>query len=106
MKTVNISKWLDEKEAEGTDVSHIVLPDDLANDAAPDETIFFKEIRTCGILCSGNHPFSTVERFGHWYYSRGREKEAGPHTTRPQWWLFTRDKDLAIKTAGSHIEEG
>jgi hypothetical protein len=101
---MNISKWLDKKEAAGVDVSHIVLPDELASDEAPAETIFFKEIRTCSILCAGSHPFSTVERFGHWYYSRGREKENGPHTTKPQWWLFTKDKDLAIKTAKAHIE--
>ena len=39
---MNISKWLDKKEAEGIDVSHIELPEDLANEEAPDETIFFK----------------------------------------------------------------
>ena len=67
--------------------------------------IYFKEIRTCSVLCTGSHPFATVERYGRWYYSRGREKEAGPHTSRPQWWLFTRDKDLAISTARQHIEK-
>ena len=103
---MNISKWLDKKEAEGIDVSHIELPEDLANEEAPEETIFFKEIRPCSILCTGSHPFSTVERFGHWYYCRGRDKETGPHTTKPQWWMFTKDKDLAIKTAKAHIEEG
>ncbi|MFA5182431.1 MAG: hypothetical protein WC405_14010 [Syntrophales bacterium] len=102
---MTISEWLDNKEAEGEDVSHIVLPEDLANDQDPDETIFFKEIRECSILCEDNHPFSTVERFGHWYYCRGRDKEKGPHTTWPQWWMFTKDKDLAIKTAASHIEK-
>ena len=64
---MNISDWLDEKEAEGLDVSHIVLPDELPFDEPPDETVFFKEINLCGIFCTGNHPFSTVERFGHWY---------------------------------------
>jgi len=99
-----ISEWLDKKEAQGIDVSHIVLPEDLAKEEEPDETIFFKEIRPCSILCTGNHPFATVERFDHWYYCRGREKEAGLHTAKPQWWLFTKDKDLAIKTAKSHIQ--
>ena len=99
-----ISEWLDKKEAQGIDVSHIVLPEDLAKEEEPDETIFFKEIRPCSILCTGNHPFATVERFDHWYYCRGREKEAGPHTAKPQWWLFTKDKDLAIKTAKSNIQ--
>ncbi len=102
---MTVSEWLDSKEAAGVDVSHIVLPDDLANDQDPDETIFYKEIRECSILCPDNHPFSTVEQFGNWYYCRGRDKENGPHTTRPQWWMFTRDKDLAIKTAESHIEK-
>ena len=102
---MHISEWLDKNEAQGTDVSHVVLPADLANDEPPEETIFFKEIRPCSILCTESHPFSTVERFGHWYYSRGRDKENGPHTTKPQWWLFTKDKDLAINTAKSHIEQ-
>jgi hypothetical protein len=103
---MNISEWLDKNENRGIDISHIVLPANLASDEAPAETVFFKEIRPCSILCTGDHPFSTVERFGHWYYSRGRDKENGPHTTKPQWWLFTRDKDLAIKTAKEHIEKG
>ena len=101
---MNISNWLDKREAEGVDVSQIVLPDDLANDEAPDETIYYKEINKCGILCTGIHPFSTVERFGHWYYSRGRDKEHGQHTIQPQWWMYTKDQELAIKTAKAHIE--
>lgn len=103
---MRISQWLDMKEAEGTDVSHIELPENMAKDEAPSETVFFKEIRPCSILCTGSHPFATVERFGHWYYSRGRDKEKGAHTTLPQWWLFTRDLELAIKTARTHIEAG
>jgi hypothetical protein len=101
---MNIAEWLDKKEAQGIDVSHIVLPEDLVREEEPGETIFFKEIRTCSILCTGNHPFATVERFGDWYYCRGREKEAGPHTAKPQWWLFTKDKARAIKTAKLHIQ--
>jgi hypothetical protein len=100
---MTISEWLDEKEADGIDVSHIVVPEDLAYEEEPEETIFFKEIRTCSVLCTGQHPFATVERFGDWYYCRGREKEAGPHTTRPQWWMYTKDRDLAVKVAKSHI---
>ena len=102
---MSISEWLDQKEAQGVDVSHIALPADMVGEEDPDETIFFKEIRTCGVLCPGNHPFATVERYGRWYYCRGREKEAGPHTTKPQWWLFTRDRTLALGTAQSHIQE-
>ena len=33
---MNISEWLDEKEAEDVDVSQIVLPDDLSYDEVPD----------------------------------------------------------------------
>lgn len=101
---MNISEWLDKKEAEGIDVSQIVLPDDLAYDEAPEETIYFKEIKPCSILCTGNHPFSTVERFSHWYYSRGQDKAAGIHSSEMEWRLFTRDRELAVKTAKSHIE--
>jgi hypothetical protein len=54
---MSISEWLDKKDSEGVDVSHIRVPDDLAYDEVPDETIYFKQIRPCGILCPGNHPF-------------------------------------------------
>jgi hypothetical protein len=101
---MTISEWLDEKEAEGVDVSQIVLPDDLSFDEDPDETIFFEEIKPCGFLCQDNHPFSTVERFGHWYFCRGQDKKAGIHASGMEWKLFTKDKDLAIRIAKLHIE--
>jgi hypothetical protein len=101
---MNISNWLDEKEAENLDVSQIELPEDLSYDDVPDETIFFKEINPCGILCTDNHPFATVERFGHWYYSRGRDKGAGIHSSGKEWRVFTKDRALAIQTAKSHID--
>jgi hypothetical protein len=101
---MNISEWLDKKEAEGIDVSQIVLPDELLRDEDPDETVFFKAFNPCSILCPKEHPFSTVERFGHWYYCRGQDKKAGIHATGMEWWFFTKDKDLAVKTAKSHIE--
>lgn len=101
---MTISEWLDEREAEGIDVSQIVLPDDLSFDEDPDETVFFEEINPCGLLCRGNHPFSIVQRFGHWYFCRGQDKKAGIHASGTEWRLFTKDKDLAIKTARSHIE--
>ncbi|MCX5849945.1 MAG: hypothetical protein NTW65_10915 [Deltaproteobacteria bacterium] len=101
---MKISKWLDKQESEGIEVSQIELPEDLANEEAPAETIFFKEIRACSILCPGNHPFSTVERYDHWFYCRGRDKDNGPHTTKPQWWMFTKDIELALKTAKARIE--
>jgi len=103
---MTISKWLDKKVAEGVDVSHIEVPLEMLIDEAPEETIFFEEIRPCSILCPGDHAFATVERFGSWYYARGRDREASPHTTLPQWWLFTKDKNLALKTAKAHIGKG
>jgi hypothetical protein len=102
--SVNISDWLDKKDADGIDVSQIELPDDLDYEKTPDETIYFKEINSCGIFCTGNHPHSTVERFGHWYYSRGQDKNAGIHSSEKEWRLFTKDRNLAVETAKSHIE--
>jgi len=101
---MNISQWLDEKEAKNVDVSQIELPKDLSYDGVPDETVFFEEINTCGIFCADNHPFSTVQRFGHWYYCRGRSKEDGIHSSGAEWRFFTKDRALAVKTAKSHIE--
>ncbi|MGA9109609.1 MAG: hypothetical protein ACLPSL_08810 [Smithella sp.] len=80
------------------------MPDNLSYDEAPDDTIFFKEINYDGILSAADHPYSTVERFGHWYYCRGRNKAAGIYLLGPEWRLFTKDKDLAIKRAKSRIE--
>jgi hypothetical protein len=101
---MKISEWLDKKEADGIAVSQISLPEDLSYDEVPDETIFFEEINPHGVQCTGHHPFSTVERFGHWYYSRGQDKKAAVHSTEMRWSLFTKDKDLALRTAKSHIE--
>lgn len=101
---MKISDWLDEQAAEHGDVSQITLPVDLAYEEAPDETIYFKEVNPCGLLCTESHPFSTVERFGHWYYARGQDRKAGIHSTELKWRLFTRDKALALQTAKAHIE--
>lgn len=101
---MKISDWLDEKVAENVDVSQITLPADLSYDEEPDETIYFKEVNPCGLVCSENHPFSTVERFGHWYYSRGQDKKAGIHSAEMKWRLFTKDKNVALQTAKAHIE--
>jgi len=100
---MRISDWLDKKKAENQDVSQLALPKELSYDEAPDETIFFEEINTCGIFCTDNHPFATVERFGHWYCSRGRSKEAGIKSSGGEWWFFTKDRDLAVKTAKNHM---
>jgi len=101
---IKISDWLDEKETESVDVSQIPLPRNLSFDEDPDETVFFEEFNPCGFLCTDNHPFSTVERFGHWYYGRGQDKKAGIHSSKMKWRLFTKDKDLAIQTAKTHLE--
>ncbi len=101
---MKISEWLDSKEAENVDVSQIELPGNMAYAEDPDETIFYKEVKPCGLFCTRNHPFSTVERFGHWYYCRGQDKEAGIHSSEMKWKLFTKDKELALRTAKEHIE--
>ena len=101
---MNISDWLDEQAAKHVDVSQIDLPKNMAYDNDPDETIYYKEIKTCGIFCTDHHPFATVERFGHWYYARGQDKKAGMHSTAMRWRLFTRDRELALQTARDRIE--
>lgn len=101
---MNISDWLDQKVQEGVDVSEIVLPRNMAFDDDPDETLFFKVVNPCGIFCTDNHPFSTVERFGHWYYARGQDKKAGIHSSAMKWRFFTKDKDLALQMAKARIE--
>lgn len=101
---MKISDWLDKRAAEKLDVSQVVLPEELSYDEDPDETIYFKEINHDGILSTADHPFSTVERFGHWYHCRGRGKDAGGHSSKNEWRLFTKDKDLAVLTAKEHIE--
>lgn len=103
-KTMKISDWLDQKEAEKVDLSDIELPRNMAFDEDPEETIYYKEIRPCGLFCTENHPFATVERFGHWYYCRGQDKAAGIHSPDMKWRMFTRDRDLALRTARERIE--
>jgi len=103
---MKISDWLDRKELETADFSAIDLPEDMLHKEDPDETIFYKEIRPCGLFCTKKHPFSTVERYGHWYLCRGREKQAGSIHSSPEmeWSMLTKDKDLALKRAREHIE--
>ena len=101
---MKVSDWLDEKEEENVDISQIELPKDISFDAVADETLYFKEDNPCGLLCTENHPFSKVERFGHWFLSKGQDKKAGIHSSEMKWRLFTKDKALALKTAKEHIE--
>jgi len=101
---MNIPEWLDRKEAEGVDVSQIELPEELLFDAVPDETVFFKTYNPCSILCAREHPYATVERYGHWYHCRGQDKTAGIHKTGMEWRFFTKSRDLAVATARARIE--
>lgn len=101
---MKISTWLNKNIAKGIDVSKIELPSDVSYDNDPDETVFFEEYKPCGYFCAENHPFSTVERFGSWYYSRGQDKKAGIHSSEMKWHIFTKDKELAIKTAKAHLQ--
>lgn len=100
---MKISEWLDEKEKEKADFSQLELPKRMLYAEDPDETIFYEEVRPCGVFCTQNHPFSTVERFGHWYYCRGQDKKAGIHSSKMKWTFFTRNRDIALKTAKAHI---
>ena len=101
---MKISDWLDEQEAQNVDVSQITLPKNMSYDDDPDETIFFKENNPCGLFCTKNHPFSTVERFGHWYYCRGQDKKAGIHSSKMKWRLFVKDQETALQVAKARIE--
>lgn len=101
---MNVSDWLDEQVAKNIDVSEIVLPKNMSYDEDPDETLFFQEVNPCGLFCTENHPFATVERFGHWYYCRGQDKKAGIHSSEMKWRLYTKDRNLAFQTAKAHIE--
>ena len=101
---MKISDWLDQKEKENVDVSEIVLPKNLSYDEDPDETIYYQEHKPCGVFCTENHPFATIERFGHWYYCRGQDKKAGIHSSEMKWRLFTKDRKVALQTAKARIE--
>jgi hypothetical protein len=35
---------------------------------------------------------------------KGQDKKAGIHSSEMKWRLFTRNKDLALQTAKSHME--
>ena len=101
---MNISGWLDQQKEEYGDISQIELPADLTYDEEPDEMVFFEEINHCGILCSKNHPFSSIVRYGQWYYCTGQDKSAKVHSSEKMWHLLTMDKHLALNTAKEHIE--
>jgi hypothetical protein len=101
---MNISNWLDQQAEEQGKISRLELPSDLPYDTEPDEMIYFKEINHCGILCDKNNPFSSVVRYGHWYYCTGQDKSAKIHSDEQMWHLLTKDKLLALKTAKERIE--
>ena len=101
---MSISNWLDQQAEEIGNIAQLELPASLTYDEEPDEIVFFKEINHCGILCTKNHPFSSVVRYGHWYYCTGQDKSAKIHSTEKMWHLLTKDKQLALTTAKQHIE--
>ena len=101
---MSISNWLDQQAEETGNIAQLELPANLTYDEEPDEMVFFKEINHCGILCTKNHPFSSVVRYGHWYYCTGQDKSAKIHSTEKMWNLLTKDKQLALTTAKQHIE--
>ena len=101
---MNVSEWLDEKVKEKVDVSQIELPAEIAYDTVADENVFFEEDNPCGVLCTKNHPYAKVERFGHWYLCKGQDKKAGIHSKEGKWRLITRDKGKAVSTAKAHME--
>jgi hypothetical protein len=100
---MKISDWLDEKMAEGMDVTRVTMPPEMSYDQSPDEMVYFKEHKPCGYFCAQNHPFSKVERFGNWYACKGQDRKAGIHCSDMTWHLFTKDKQLALKTAKAHM---
>ncbi len=100
---MRIAQWLDQQEKAKVDVTQIELPKDLAYDRNPDELVYFEEHNPCGVLCSKNHPFAKVERFGRWFVCKGQDKRAGIHSAEQKWRLITKDKDLALQTARSHM---
>lgn len=101
---MKLSDWLDQKVAENVDVSQIELPSDVVFDDEADEMVFFAEANPCGMLCTQNHPYAKIERFGHWYRCKGQDKHAGIHSSEMKWRLFTKDKALALRTAKERIE--
>jgi hypothetical protein len=101
---MKISEWLDEQVAKGVNVSQIALPADVLFDDVPDQTVFYQEYNPCGLLCSENHPYAKVQRFGRWYCCKGQDKKAGIHSSQMKWRLNTRDETLALQTAKGHME--
>ncbi len=101
---MTISNWLDLQAEKHGDISQIELPTELTYDEEPDEMVFFAEINPCGILCTKNHPFSSVVRYGHWYYCNGQDKSARLHSDEKMWHLLTKNRQLALKTARDHIQ--
>ena len=100
---MKLSEWLDEQVEQKVDVSQIDLPAEIAYDMVADETVVFEEDNPCGVLCTKNHPYAKVERFGHWYVCKGQDKQAGLHSTEMKWRLITRNKERAIQTAKARM---
>ena len=49
----------------------------MSYDEDPDETIYFKEINPCGILCEGKHPVLPLTVLATGFMAEGRIKMPG-----------------------------
>ena len=103
MTVMNISEWLDQQVKAQVDVSQIEVPVEIVFDSTADETVFFEEMNPCGVLCTQNHPYAKIKRFGHWYVCTGQDRRAGIHSSEMKWRLNTRDKQLAMRTAQARM---
>ena len=101
---MNISDWLDRKVAEGIDVqprSHCLTICRMT--LSPTRSYFF---RFCSPAVSSaqKSPLFHGRALRALVSCRGQDKKAGVHATGMEWTFFTKDKDLAVKTAKSRIE--
>ncbi len=100
---MSVSDWLDQKVKANVDVSQIDVPAEIVFDSTADETVFFEEMNPCGMLCTRDHPYAKIERFGHWYVCRGQDKRAGIHSAKRKWRFITQDRNEAVQTAHEHM---
>ncbi len=81
---MKISDWLDEKEAEGVDVSQITLPKNMSYDEDPDETLFFKAMFPLSVETAPEKwRAKTLVKFG----DVAQENAATPDNSTDTLWL-------------------
>ena len=103
---MTLAEWLDQKAEEGVDLAGLSLPQEILYDAEADERLYFAEENPCGVFCRENHPYASVERYGHWYHAHGQAREAGVHSDRLTWQLFTKNRSEALQAARSRMADG